>query len=78
MKTAAQAKEAGSAASAGRFMSVNDVIASVGVSRATIYRMIAKNTFPTQHVLSAGRVGWWERDVENWLTTRPAGGLDSS
>ena len=78
MKTAAQAKEAGSAASAGRFMSVNDVIASVGVSRATIYRMVAKNKFPTQHVLSAGRVGWWERDVEDWLTTRPAGGLDSS
>ena len=75
---AAQAKEAGYAASAGRFMSVNDVIASVGVSRATIYRMIAKKEFPTQHRLTAGRIGWWERDVENWLTTRPAGGLDSS
>lgn len=77
MKTA-QAKRTGCAASAGRFLSVNDVIASVGVSRATIYRLIAKDGFPTQHRLTPGRVGWWERDVEKWLLDRPVGGVDSS
>ncbi|MBW6524800.1 AlpA family phage regulatory protein [Sphingomonas sp. RHCKR47] len=78
MKTAAEAKQAGYAASVGRFMSVNDVIASIGVSRATIYRMIAKQEFPTQHRLTAGRIGWWEKDVETWLQSRPVGGIDSS
>ncbi|WP_294356053.1 AlpA family transcriptional regulator [uncultured Sphingomonas sp.] len=78
MKTAAQAKEAGYPASVGRFMSVNDVIASIGVSRATIYRMIAQRQFPPQHRLTAGRVGWWENDVETWLKSRPVGGINSS
>lgn len=78
MKTAAEAKRTGYAASIGRFMSVNDVIASIGVSRATIYRMVAKRQFPPQHRLTAGRIGWWEKDVETWLKSRPVGGMNST
>jgi prophage regulatory protein len=73
MKTAAQAKEAGCAASAGRFMRVDDVIASTGLSRATIYRLVATRDFPAQHRLTVRCIGWWEKDVETWLNNRRAG-----
>ncbi|WP_019517240.1 helix-turn-helix transcriptional regulator [Sphingomonas sp. Mn802worker] len=73
MKTAAQAKEAGCAARAGRFLRVDDVIASTGLSRATIYRLVANRTFPAQHRLTIRCIGWWESEVEAWLKSRLSG-----
>lgn len=72
MKTVSQAKTAGLASSAGRFLRIDDVIASTGLSRPTIYRMIANDSFPQQRKLTARSVGWWERDVNEWLRTRLA------
>lgn len=66
----AEAKREGSPARAGRFMRLPDVIATTGLSRPTIYRLIAQRDFPEQHQLTRRSVGWWESDIENWLRNR--------
>ncbi|OWK27544.1 helix-turn-helix transcriptional regulator [Sphingomonas dokdonensis] len=66
----AEAKREGSPARAGRFLRLPDVIATTGLSRPTIYRLIAKRDFPEQHQLTRRSVGWWESDIENWLRNR--------
>jgi prophage regulatory protein len=66
----AAAKRDGRQATLGRFMRINDVIASTGLSRATIYRLVASKDFPRQHQLTRRSIGWWESDVEAWLKGR--------
>jgi prophage regulatory protein len=68
--TVARGKQEGRAASAGRFLRVADVIATTGLSRATIYRLVANDDFPRQHALTARCIGWWESDVDAWLRAR--------
>ena len=70
MRTAAQAKQAGRSTGFGRFMRVDDVIASTGLSRATIYRLIAAREFPSQHQMTVRCIGWWEAEIEDWLRSR--------
>jgi prophage regulatory protein len=67
---AAEAKRAGRPADAGRFLRLPDVIATTGLSRPTIYRLIDRHEFPEQHRLTRRSVGWWESDVEDWLRNR--------
>jgi len=66
----ARAKHLGRPSETGRFLRINDVIATVGLSRTTIYRMIAAGTFPKQRRLSLGSVGWWEADIDRWNRDR--------
>ncbi|WP_227770208.1 helix-turn-helix transcriptional regulator [Sphingomonas sp. IC4-52] len=66
----AEAKREGRPARGGRFMRLPDVIATTGLSQATIYRLIRRAEFPRQHQLTVRSVGWWEADVEEWLRKR--------
>ncbi|MDF2603477.1 MAG: hypothetical protein K0R56_839 [Sphingomonas sp.] len=68
--TVAEAKRVGHPARGGRFMRLPDVIATTGLSRPTIYRLIKRAEFPQQHLLTRRSVGWWETDVEAWLQER--------
>jgi len=47
-----------------------EVVRRTGLSRATIYRLMARGEFPQQHRLSSGRVGWSEEEIERWLRSR--------
>lgn len=47
-----------------------EVLRRTGLSRATIYRLMARGQFPAQHQLSEGRVGWSEDEVDNWIRLR--------
>lgn len=69
----AEAKREGRPARGGRFMRLPDVIATTGLSQATIYRLIRREEFPQQHQLTRRSVGWWESDVEDWLRNRTPG-----
>lgn len=71
-RTLAQAKREGIPASRGRLLRINDVIATTGLSRATIYRLIEAGTFPQALRLTARAVGWWESEIEEWLNSRVA------
>lgn len=66
----ADAKREGRATSLGRFMRIRDVIAATGLSRATIYRLVAADEFPPQVALTKRCVGWWEEQVQQWQANR--------
>lgn len=52
------------------------VKARTGLSRATIYRKIQSDDFPRPHQLSRRAVGWLESDIEAWIATCIAGGVN--
>ena len=47
-----------------------EVIARVGLCRASIYAQIQNGNFPKQISLSARAVGWLEHEVDAWLAAR--------
>ena len=47
------------------------VIGVTGLSRSTIYRMIARGQFPAQVSIGPRAVGWREREGLQWVEDRP-------
>lgn len=50
-----------------------EVIKRVGLSKVTIWRMIAAGTFPKPMKLGSRAVGFLASDVDDWITTSKAG-----
>jgi len=46
---------------------IEDVVAQVGLSRATIYRKMAEGKFPKPVRLSQRAIGWRETDITTWV-----------
>ena len=59
-----------------RFYTMGEVEAITSLCRATIYRKMSQGTFPTSVPISAGRVGWDKRAVEEWCEQRLAARLN--
>ena len=57
-----------------KFMRLNDVKAATGLSRSSIYGLIAQAKFPRQVLLCPGgrSVGWLFAEVEEYLEQRIA------
>ena len=49
---------------------VGAVLALVGLSRASVYRLMDANQFPRPVQLSKGAVAWRASDVATWLRNR--------
>jgi prophage regulatory protein len=49
-----------------------EVEARTGLSRSTIYAMMAANAFPAPIKLGARAVGWPEDELTDWLESRKA------
>lgn len=49
-----------------------DVEARTGLSRSTLYAMMAQCTFPKPVRLGARAVGWPESEIAAWLESRKA------
>jgi prophage regulatory protein len=47
-----------------------DVEKLIGLSRSTLYAMMAEGAFPKPVKLGKRAVGWHERDVRDWLNSR--------
>jgi prophage regulatory protein len=47
-----------------------EVMRRTGLSRATIYRLMARGQFPCQVRISDAAVGWSEAEVEEWVRSR--------
>lgn len=47
-----------------------DVETMTGLSRSTLYAMMAEGTFPKPVKLGKRAVGWREADLSNWLESR--------
>ena len=50
-----------------QLLTLKEVIAVVGVSKATIYRMINKGEFPDSKKLGARTVRWENEEIQNWV-----------
>jgi prophage regulatory protein len=55
----------------GRFMRRKEVEQETGLSRPTIYRAMARGTFPKQVRIGIQAVGWWSSEIEEWKRQRP-------
>jgi len=47
------------------------VMRRIGLSRSTIYKKRIEGTFPQAIKLSDGRIGWHEKDIDEWIDSRP-------
>ncbi|OZB59013.1 MAG: hypothetical protein B7X39_13015 [Lysobacterales bacterium 14-68-21] len=47
-----------------------ELLATIGLSRPTVYRMMKAGTFPQQVRLGAAAVGWLRVEVEQWIAER--------
>jgi prophage regulatory protein len=50
-----------------RIIRLKTVLSRTGLSRSTIYRKIAKGTFPAQLKISVNGTGWHESDINRWI-----------
>ena len=54
------------------FLRVPDVCRIIGISRATLYEMMAKGEFPKPIKLSVGCTVWLEHEIDDLLNTKAA------
>ncbi len=54
-----------------RMLRLPEVLAITGLSRATVYAMVAAGEFPAPVRLGARAVGWWLSEIVVWLRSRP-------
>jgi len=55
-----------------RVLRSREVRDRIGLSRATIWRMVRSGAFPKPVALGPQSVGWLEREVSEWLAARAA------
>lgn len=48
-----------------------EVESLTGLSRTTIYRLMAAKSFPQQRKLGPNSVGWLQGEIANWIKSRP-------
>lgn len=53
-----------------RVLRLEEVQAITGLSRSSIYRMIGRETFPSQIKLGVRSCGWLKSEVDEWLSRR--------
>ena len=53
------------------YVDLPSVASLVTLATATIQRMVREGVFPKPRQLSANRVGWLLREVEEWAEGRP-------
>ena len=51
-------------------LDIHQVTACVGLSKATIYRLIEKKQFPPPLKLASRRVGWPKKAIDQWLNEK--------
>jgi len=54
-----------------RFFRLEQVLERTGLSRSTIYEMIAEGSFPQPRKLRGQINGWRETDLARWAENRP-------
>ena len=53
-----------------RILRLPDVKSRTGLSRTSIYKLMAENAFPRQIHLGKRMIGWPEFAIEEWITQR--------
>ncbi|MDY0922685.1 AlpA family transcriptional regulator [Leclercia sp. CFBP8987] len=55
-----------------RFLRLPEVMHQCGLSRSTLYDLIARNAFPAQVSLGGKNVAWLQSEVTAWMAERIA------
>ena len=55
-----------------RFLRLPEVIHQCGLSRSTLYDLIARNAFPAQVSLGGKNVAWLQSEITAWMEERIA------
>ena len=53
------------------FWNIKTVSEKTGLSRASIYRYVARNLFPARRRIGPGRIAWLASEVLSWMRSRP-------
>jgi len=54
-----------------RIMRLPAVLLATGLTRSSLYRLMAQRAFPTPVKLAKRSVGWRQHDVREWNEARP-------
>ncbi|MBI1891719.1 MAG: AlpA family phage regulatory protein [Burkholderiales bacterium] len=54
-----------------RILKIKDVVAIVGYSRSSIYRLVKICQFPPPVRLGAHAIGWRSDSIQSWIDSRP-------
>ncbi len=54
-----------------RILRAREVVAAIGVSKATLYRMVNSGQFPRPIRVGARAVGWRMDEIDAWMADRP-------
>ena len=61
-----------------QFLRIDEVVAKVGLSRPTIWRLERTGEFPKRRQLGKNSVAWLEEEVEEWMRDREVvGGISA-
>lgn len=56
-----------------KILRFNEVRRITGLSRSSIWRLENEGRFPSRVNLGDHSVGWYQSEIENWLSSRPRG-----
>ena len=54
-----------------RLLRLPEVLHLCGISRWALYEMVSRGAFPQPVQIGARSVGWRQRDIREWIETRP-------
>ncbi|WP_316855797.1 helix-turn-helix transcriptional regulator [Ralstonia mannitolilytica] len=57
------------------YLDLESVAAAVALSITSVQQLVRENAFPKPRKISARRVGWLLREVQEWAETRPVSDL---
>ena len=65
-----------SAAAMPRLLTLRDVTAATALSRSAVYALMAESRFPKPIRIGTRAVRWFEREVLDFIASRPRAGSD--
>ena len=54
-----------------RILDIKEVCRRTSLGKSSIYVLVQLGGFPSPIKVSKGRVGWREKDTEDWIASRP-------
>ena len=60
-----------------RILKLKEVCSIVGLKPSTIYKLISNGDFPRQIKLTAKSVGWSNKEINTWVSSKISGGSNA-
>jgi prophage regulatory protein len=57
------------------YVDLSEAAGMLSLAMSTVQRLVREKQFPAPRQISAGRVGWLVREIEDWAETRPVSDL---